>query len=189
MTYYSRLSDIVSNRIEDLLSETSDQAQAITRIIAEIREGLTGAQRSVGAARNSVDRLVGELSERQGESEVLNTRARQQLQQGDETGARQTLLRRRECLDLAAGIEQQLVAARSTQEHMQTLHRAVEARLAEALRIDEKLRHGSLAIASVPNVTTAPLLSTVPLSTVPDHSRMKLVEDDLLALRRELGHA
>lgn len=185
MNYYSRLSDIVSNRIEDLLSETSDQAQAITGIIDEIREGLTGAQRSVKAAKNSVDRLMGELSERQGEAEVLNTRARQLLQQHDEAGARQTLLRRRECLDLAAGIEQQLIAARSTHEHLQTIHRAVEARLAEAVRIDEKLRRGVVPIHQPATTTTMHSVVAAP----PDNSRMKLVEDDLLALRRELGHA
>ena len=91
MTYYSRLSDIVSYRIEDLVAESPDRRGAISRIIAEIRDGLTGAQRSVAGAQKSVERLLGELSERQGQSELLNTEARQQLLSGNESAARQKI--------------------------------------------------------------------------------------------------
>ena len=100
MTYYSRLSDIVSYRLEDLLAESQDRRGAIGRIVSEIRDGLAGAQRSVTGAQKSVDRLLVELSERQAQAESLNTEARQQLVAGNEADARQTLLRRRECLDL-----------------------------------------------------------------------------------------
>jgi phage shock protein A len=185
MTYYSRLSDIVSYRIEDLVAESPDRRGAISRIIAEIRDGLTGAQRSVAGAQKSVERLLGELSERQGQSELLNTEARQQLLSGNESAARQTLLRRRECLDLSAGIEQQLVAARSTHEHLQTILKAVEARLAEALRLQDELQTGMRVFAAISPPPEKALSNNPQSETV----RMKLVEEDLLALRRELGRA
>jgi phage shock protein A len=185
MTYYSRLSDIVSYRIEDLLAESPDRRGAIVRIVAEIREGLTGAQRSVAGAQKSVDRLLVELSERQGQGEVLNTQAREQLVSGNEGAARQTLLRRRECLDLLAGIEQQLVAARSTHEHLQTILKAVEARLAEAQRLQTELQNGMLVFAAMSYSPDKSLSTNPPTET----ARMKLVEEDLLALRRELGRA
>lgn len=183
MTYYSRLSDIVSYRIEDLLAESPDRRGAIARIVSEIRDGLTGAQRSVAGAQKSVDRLLGELAERQGQSEALNAEARQQLVSGHESAARQTLLRRRECLDLLAGIEQQLVAARSTHEHLQTILRAVEVRLAEALRLQADLQSGMLVLAAMNNSPEKSLSNTPPIES----ARMQLVEEDLLALRRELG--
>ncbi|MFN9370829.1 MAG: PspA/IM30 family protein [Planctomycetaceae bacterium] len=185
MTYYSRLSDIVSYRIEDLLAESPDRRGAIARIVSEIRDGLTGAQRSVAGAQKSVDRLLAELSERQGQSEALTTEARQQLVSGNESAARQTLLRRRECLDLLAGIEQQLVAARSTHEHLQTILKAVEARLAEALRLQAELQSGMLMLAAMSYTPEKSLSNNPPTET----ARMKLVEEELLALRRELGRA
>ncbi|MFN7804455.1 MAG: PspA/IM30 family protein [Planctomycetaceae bacterium] len=185
MTYYSRLSDIVSYRIEDLLAESPDRRGAIARIVTEIREGLTGAQRSVAGAQKSVVRLLEELSERQRESETLNTQARQQLVSGNEVAARQTLLRRRECLDLQAGIEQQLVAARSTHEHLQTILKAVEARLAEALRLQTELQSGTMVFAAM----HTPQEKSVSNNPQSETARMKLVEEDLLALRRELGRA
>jgi phage shock protein A len=185
MTYYSRLSDIVSYRIEDLVAESPDRRGAIARIVAEIRDGLTGAQRSVTGAQKSVNRLLGELSERQGQAESLNTQARQQLVSGNESAARQTLLRRRECLDLLAGIEQQLAAARSTHEHLQTILKAVEARLAEALRLQEELQSGMRVFAAI-SYSSEKSLSNNPQS---ETARMNLVEEDLLALRRELGRA
>ncbi|MFN6107371.1 MAG: PspA/IM30 family protein [Planctomycetaceae bacterium] len=183
MTYYSRLSDIVSYRLEDLLAESQDRRGAIGRIVSEIRDGLAGAQRSVTGAQKSVDRLLVELSERQAQAESLNTEARQQLVAGNEADARQTLLRRRECLDLRAGIEQQLVAAHSTHEHLQTILKAVEARLAEALRLQAELHSGRLVLVAMNDIPEKSLSNNPPSET----ARMKLVEEDLLALRRELG--
>ena len=52
MSFFSRLSDIVSCKLDDLVAEQADPPAAMSRIISEIEEGLAGAKRSVTAAGN-----------------------------------------------------------------------------------------------------------------------------------------
>jgi phage shock protein A len=132
MSFFSRLSDIISCKLDDLLADAQEPAAAIGRIVSEIEEGLAGARRSVQSAANGEQRLRMELVERQGQAVFWGKKAREELAGGREEGARQSLLRKRETEDLVAGIEQQLAAATSTREHLTTTMRAIEARLAEA---------------------------------------------------------
>ena len=53
MAYFSRLTDIVTCSLTELLSKATDPQQALSQIITEMREGLAGAERSVGSARKS----------------------------------------------------------------------------------------------------------------------------------------
>jgi phage shock protein A len=64
--------------------------------------------------------------------------AKAELQKGNEAGARTALMRKQEVADLVAGLMQQHAAAIATRDHLQTMLRALEARLTEARR---KLRH------------------------------------------------
>ncbi len=114
MSFFSRLSDIVSCKLDDLIGEQRDPTTAIARIISEIEEGLTGATRSVAAAGRAEERLQAELVERNQQAAWWGDKARQELAQDRDDAARQALLRKRETGDLVAGIEQQLAAATST---------------------------------------------------------------------------
>ena len=64
MSFFSRLSDIVSCKLDDLIAEQEDPPAAMSRIISEIEEGLAGAKRSVTAAGKSEERLKAELEQR-----------------------------------------------------------------------------------------------------------------------------
>jgi phage shock protein A len=184
MSFFSRLSDIISCKLDDLLANAGEPAAAIDGIIAEIEEGRAGASRSVQSATSAEQRLRTELVERQGQAVFWGTKAREELSAGREDGARQSLLRKRETEDLVAGLEQQLAAAASTREHLSTTLRAIEARLAEARR-----RKGELQTSTI----TAGNSSKPPrgkeqhadAATI-DRSRAAQIEEDLDALRREL---
>src|SRR5436190_12342558 len=102
MSFFSRLSDIISCKLEDLLTGAQDPPAAILRIVSEIEEGLAGARRSVQSAANAEQRLRLELVERQGQAVFWGKKAREELGGGREDGARQSLLRRRETEDLVA---------------------------------------------------------------------------------------
>src|SRR5262249_54439793 len=124
MSFFSRLSDIVSFKLEDLIAEQVDPPAPMARIISEIEDALAGAKRSVAAAGACEERLKGEVEERRKQAGWWGNKAREDLA-GDQVDAvRQALMRKRETEDLEAGIEQQLAAATSTREHLSTTMRA-----------------------------------------------------------------
>ncbi len=187
MSYFSRLSDIVSCKLDELVREQADPAAAMARIISEIEEGLAGAKRSVTAAGNSEERLKTELAERREQAGWWGDKAREELAQDHEDAARQALLRKRETEDLAAGIEQQLAAATSTREHLSTTMRAIEARLSEAHRKQEEFRTQASEMPA-PRVASRTSAATGKSSLPPttDRARDAQIEAELEALRREL---
>ncbi|MBS0205411.1 MAG: PspA/IM30 family protein [Planctomycetes bacterium] len=181
MSYFSRLTDIVTCNLTQILNEATDPRTAIAEIITEMQEGLAGAQRSVNTANSSEQRLKREIDEHRRSIESWTSKAREQLSAGSEQEARQSLMRKREIEDLIAGLEQQHRAAISTRQNLATMQRALEARLSEALRKREDL--GGSA-------ESAPLASTarfsVPAPTVVD-DRQNQIDAELEALKRELG--
>ncbi|MFN0052283.1 MAG: PspA/IM30 family protein [Planctomycetales bacterium] len=182
MSFFSRLSDIISCKIDDLLANTNEPATAIGRVIAEIEEGLAGARRSAAAAAASEERLRADLAERSVQVQFWAGNAREELAAGNESGARQSLMRKRETEDLVAGLDQQLAAANSTREHLSTTMRAIEARLAEARRRQEEL---AISISPVRVTKTASQKSEDSPPSL-DGARAAQIEADLEALRREL---
>jgi phage shock protein A len=187
MSFFSRLSDIVSCKLDDLIASQADPAAAMARVISEIEEGLAGAKRSVTAAGNSEERLKGELEERKKQAAWWGEKARQELAADHEDAARQALLRKRETEDLVAGIEQQLAAAGSTRMHLSTTMRAIEARLAEARRIQQERQFPGSAPASAASASSSAKGSSLPPTV--DRTRAAQVEAELEALRKELKKA
>jgi phage shock protein A len=187
MSFFSRLSDIVSCKLDELIANQTDPTAAMARVISEIEEGLAGAKRSVTAAGNSEDRLKGELDERKKQAAWWGDKARQELAADHEDDARQALLRKRETEDLVAGIEQQLAAAGSTRMHLATTMRAIEARLAEARRIQQERQFPGSAPGTPPTGAANP--KTGSLQPNVDRTRAAQIEAELQALREELKKA
>jgi phage shock protein A len=182
MSYFSRLTDIVTCNLSDILTRESEPREAIARIVGEMEEGLTGARRSVAAASGSVERLEKEISEHRRQIDLWTRKAKDELSAGNEHGARLALLRKSEVADVIGGLEQQLKAAVSTRDHLATTLRALEARLAEARRKQQLLESGqSLAETDVP--VHADSREEVSL----DESRKRQVERELDELKRSLG--
>lgn len=139
MSYFSRLTDIVTCNISQLLEQSEDPRQAIVEIIREMQEGVVGAQRSADTASASEERLRLEIEDHQSQVEMWTSKAKEQLQSGAENDARQSLLRKREVEHLIAGLSQQHKAAIAMQTHLATMQRALQARLSEAIRRQEAL--------------------------------------------------
>lgn len=157
MSFFSRLTDIVTCNLTHLLAQAEDPKAAIAEIIQEMQEGISGAKRSVNTAITSEERLRLEIDAHRVQVESWTVKAKEQLVAGAEADARQCLLRKREVEDLIAGLSQQHKAAIATREHLATMHRALEARLAEAIRRQETLG-GSLdeIPSSVPSYLSTP---------------------------------
>jgi phage shock protein A len=178
MNYFSRLTDIVTCNLNEILARESDPAVAIRKIISEMEEGLAGARRSVATATANEERLGKELAELEGQVEQLTEEARQALKATDESSARVALARKHEVADVIAGLEQQRRAASATREHLTTTLRALEARLSEARRRQQELQAGPKVRTSGSGAGRS--------ATLEDDPRTRRIEDELEALKREL---
>ena len=174
MTYFSRLTDIVTCNLTKLLDEADDPAAALQEIIAEMEAGMAGARRSTQTAQANEGRIRDEVKEHSGQVAHWANRAKEHLVAGSDDQARLALIRKREVEHLVAGLEQQLQAAVQTREHLATTSRALEARLAEARRRQQRGQDGdesaSDAGGAEPNSVTS-----------------SEIDDELAALKRELG--
>lgn len=186
MTYFSRLTDIVTCNLSDCLSREADPAAALDRILVEMNEGLTGARRSVQTALAHERRLRQEIDEHRPQLENWLAEARRALAEGNDDEARLALVRKQEVEDLVGGLEQQHQAAVATRQHLTTTLRALEARIAEAERKRESLHEGASAASPVPARSTAARAAS-PLPADPDRARQ--IEAELERLRREVGEA
>ena len=177
MSYFSRLTDIVTCNLSALLAESRDPAAALAEIIAEMREGLAGAKRSVSTAAASETRLAAEIDDHRRQAGHWDDKARSELAGGREGEARNCLMRRREIQDLIAGLEQQHRAAQATKDHLSTMHRALEARLAEALRRQKEL-------GATPEVVASSAPDFTPPAAVDPHAQ---IDAELNELKRQMG--
>ena len=182
MSYFNRLTDIVTCNLTEMLRREDDPQSALSRIIEEMEEGLGGARRSVATASRNVDRLRTEIEEHQGRISDWIDKAKTELEAGNEDAARAALARKQEVADLVAGLEQQLSAAESTQAHLSTTLRALEARLTEAQRTRSQLE------TDTPDAP-APTVTEEPPPQPSDTERANQVEAELAELKRMLGNS
>ena len=178
MTFFSRLTDIVTCNLTALLEQQEQPADALLQIIAEMEEGLAGAHRSVSTAEASKKRIQQELDEAKTQIEYWNMRARTELAAGREDQARLALIRKQEANDLVVGLEQQHHAASATHEHMVTMLNALKARIAEARRrLQEFSQEASDKTEDSGEVVGVQI----------DRQREQQIEEELAALKREIG--
>lgn len=190
MTYFSRLTEIVTCNLNSLLAEAPDHTVAIREIVVEMEEGVSGARRSSQTAAANEYRLTTEMDAHRTQVAFWAAKAREELGQKNDEAARDALVRKREIEDLIAALQQQLQAAIATREQLQTTLRALEARLADARRKEFEL-------AAATSLIETQFLDTQPaggdssprrveLEVPVDKQRAAQIEDDLEALRREI---
>lgn len=180
MAFFSRLTDIVTCNLTKLLQEADDPQAALDEIIEEMNRGLSGAQRSMKTAQANQDRIQSEVDEHSGKITHWSDEARTSLTAGNEDQARLALVRKREAEDLVAGLKEELQAAKETREHLTRTYRALEARLAEARR--RQISGDDFESAADESEAAATAVSD-------DSSVDAEIEDELAALKRELGQA
>lgn len=174
MSYFSRLTDIVTCNLTEILARAEDPQQTLVDIVREMEQGLEGAQRSVTTARTNRAHLEKEMTDCQNQIATWTERAKAELAEGNEEQARLCLFRRQEVEALIAGLDQQLTAATATCQHLETTLHALQARLADARRRLAELR-------------ADPAAETPPGPV--EGTKLQSVEEELAALKRELGQS
>ena len=183
MSYFSRLTDIVTCNLTHLLENAADPVKEIEQIIAEMKEGLAGANRSVKTANTNEQAIQKELQEHQQQIFHWKEAAKNALATGDEAEARNSLVRKQEIEDLMAGLEQQHQAAVATCEHLTTTLHALQARLAEAKRKQLEITEQAGLTETSSQATDETPAEDPTLAP----SRSEQIESELAALKRELG--
>lgn len=184
MSYFSRLTDIVTCNLTEILAESDDPQATLEEIISEMRQGVASAQRTVKAAVMQEENLRIEVEEQKNQVDYWAQQARRELEQGHEEEARHSLRRKREVQDLVAGLEREHEAAqRTAEERVTTLH-ALEARLADAIRRRAALSGDSNASADADAESHAQHASE---PSAVNEERDREIEAELAALKREIG--
>lgn len=179
MPHFSRLTDIITCSLTEILNASADPALTLQEIIGEMHEGLGACRRNVLTSTGNGERLKREISDYEAQISVWKGRAKQSLVDGDDDAARNSLRRKVEIEDLVAGLRPELDAAVSAKQHMLRIQKALESRYAEAVRKLEELTGQPPAI--LPESETAVLSAGAATQ-----KRSSVVEAELEALRREL---
>ena len=180
MPHFSRLTDIVTCSLTEILESADDPAATLKEVIDEMAEGLAAAQRSASTAARNRDRMQNEIDQHSQQKDQWLATARERLNDSDEAGAREALTRKVEVEDLIEGLEPELKAAASTHQHMLRIQKALEARHAEAVRRLAELT-GEATPAQLESETA------VHAAAVAKQEKNNEVEAELEALRKELG--
>ena len=182
MSYFSRLTDIVTCNLTEILNTSDDPGAAIADVISEMEEGLAGCERCVNRAGRAAEELQGELTQYSGQVSDWMDKAKAALADGKEDTARDALLRKKEVEDLLAGLEREHKAAVATHESLKTTLRALEARISEARRRSASLENGEDAGEPTGDLEITEIESSI------GASRSQMIEDELAELRKQLGN-
>lgn len=180
MPHFSRLTDIITCSITEILNSSADPAQTLREIIDEMNEGLSACRRNVRTSASNGERLKREIADYEAQIKEWKDKARQFLAVDNEEGARDSLRRKVEVEDLIAGLRPELEAASATWKNMLRIQKALEARQAEAVRKMEEMT-GQLPEQPLESETA------VMSATAASSERAIEVEAELEALKRELG--
>ena len=134
MPHFSRLTDIVTCSLTEILDASDDPQSTLKEVLDEMEEGLASARRVAKTSLSNRDRLQQEIAEHTEQANNWLERARTSLGAGDEASARQSLTRKVEVEDLIDGLRPELEAADANYRNMLRIQKALEARYSEASR-------------------------------------------------------
>ena len=179
MPHFSRLTDIITCSLTEILDAAADPAKTLQEIIGEMNEGLLACRRNVRTSTENGERLRREITDYETQIVQWKNRAKQNLADGNEDTARNSLRRKVEIEDLIAGLRPELDAAVSASQHMFRIQKALEARHSEAVRKFEELTGQSAAV-------TLESETAILSASAATQKRSSAVEAELEALRREM---
>ncbi len=136
---FKRISDVIAANLNDLVDRVEDPERMIKQLIREMEENIGSAREGVVDALASEKQLAKELDSQRRQAEEWHGRARRALEAGNETLAREALLRKKEHDGIVVNLEGSWESARRTGERLKAQLRALEAKLEEA-----RLKKGSL---------------------------------------------
>lgn len=134
MPHFSRLTDIVTCSLTEILEASEDPHATLREVLDEMEEGLSSSRRVAKTSAANRDRMQKEIDQHTVQMNEWLETARTALSEENETAAREALTRKVEIEDLIDGLKPELEAADSTHRNMLRVQKALEARYSEASR-------------------------------------------------------
>jgi phage shock protein A len=180
MPHFSRLTDIITCSLSEILSQCTDPQQTLQEILAEMQEGLNACSRNIKTSLANQQRLQQEIAAYELQIAEWRTRARQALLEAEEEEARNALRRGMELEDLVAGLRPELEATSSNSRNMSRIQKALGARFSEALRKLEELTGSSSLFPAIPDSLNSQERSAADNSTETLEQKLEALKKDLL---------
>lgn len=180
MPYFSRLTDIVTCSLSEILEESQDPTTTLKEVIDEMSEGLSSARRVAKTSAANRDALEKEIASHTAQQQDWLAKATAALSADNEAAAREALTRKVEVEDLIDGLKPELEAAASNYNHMLRIQKALEARFAEAQRLSSEMSGDEVEVR---------LESETAVHAINQSQQEKSdeVEAELAALKKQLG--
>ena len=129
---FKRISDVLTANLNDLVDRVEDPERMIKQLIREMEENVNSAREGVIDALASEKQLAKELDSQRRQADDWYNRARRALETGNETLAREALLRKKEHDGIVANLQASWESSRRTSERLKAQLRALETKLEEA---------------------------------------------------------
>jgi phage shock protein A len=132
MAFLSRVRDLVSANLNDLLDRAEDPEKMVNQYLRDLTENLYETKTHVAAAMADETKLHNKMVQHQTEADQWQSKAEAALRANDEELARQALSRKLSAQKLADNYKQQYEAQDQQVEEMQSALVKLETRIAEA---------------------------------------------------------
>lgn len=108
MGLFDRVSRLVRANINDMVSKAEDPEKILDQALADMQEDLVNMKQAVASAIATQKRTEQQVASNQREADTWQQRAQLALQKGDETLAREALIRKKSFVEASTTLRQQL---------------------------------------------------------------------------------
>lgn len=134
MGIFSRISDIVSANLSDMVEKYEDPEQMLRQAIREMEAAIATSKKDVAKAMANEKLVAKELATNESAAATWTQRAGSAVEMDDDDLARKALERKREHEQVAAALRDQHEAAADAATTLRTQLEAMQAKLSEAQR-------------------------------------------------------
>ncbi|MFO0911657.1 MAG: PspA/IM30 family protein [Pirellulales bacterium] len=134
MSIFTRVADIISANVNDLLDRAEDPEKMVKMLVAEMEERIEETREGVARAMAGEKLLEANLQKNRQASAEWQAKAESALARGDEAMARQCLQRKKEYDAITRSLQPQWESARRTSDTLRSDFRRLEEKLDETRR-------------------------------------------------------
>jgi phage shock protein A len=160
MKFFSRVSDLVSANVNDLLDRAEDPEKMLKLLIVEMEEHIEKAREGLAKSIAGEKQLEGTLNKNRDAAADWQSKAEAAIERGDDDLARKCLERKKEYEKIADSVQPQWEAARRTSDGLKSDFRRLEEKVEDARRRRDALIARQLAAEAQKEVASiAPAMS------------------------------
>jgi phage shock protein A len=134
MNVFKRIRYIVRGRTDSLLESLEDPEQQLNVFVSELQEQVVRTQQAVTAAMADEKRLKMQIDEYLARANEWENRAVLALREGNESLAKEALLKKEECEAASLALQKGWTAQKQATDKLKVSLRAIKQRVAEAKR-------------------------------------------------------